>query len=184
VTDVRVAKRYARALFSEARAQDILESVEDDLGAMCAVIGESDGLQRFLKSPNATREDKLALFERMFSDRVTALTMNAFRLLLKRRRENLIVNVRDEFALLRRESEKVIYALVSSSYKIDQSQRDAIVEKLASATGQRVEAEFEIDKSIIGGVRVTYGNYVLDGTARGYLERMRSRLLYDLLKQA
>ena len=184
MTDVRVAKRYARALFHEAQTQDILQSVEDDLGTMCAVIGDSDRLQRFLKSPNATREDKLALFERMFSDRVTALTMHAFRLLLKRRREGLIVHVRDEYALLRREDEQVVHALVSSSYEIDQGQRDAIVEKLASSTGQRVEAEFEIDESIIGGVRVTYGNYVLDGTARGYLERMKGRLLYDLLKQA
>lgn len=184
MTDVRVAKRYARAIFSEAHKQGLLQSVEDDLSAMCAVIADSDRLRRFLKSPNATREDKLALFERMFADGVTALTMHAFRLLLKRRRENLIVHVRDEFALLRRENEKVIHAVVSSSYEIDQSQRDAIIEKLASTTGQRVEAEFEIDESIIGGVRVTYGNYVLDGTARGYLERMKVRLLYDLLKQA
>ena len=184
MTDVRVAKRYARALFSEARSQDILQSVEEDLGAICSVIDDSDGLKRFLKSPNATREDKLALFERIFSDRVTTLTMHAFRLLLKRRREGLIVHLRDEYALLRRENEKVVHALVSSSYAIDQAQRDAIVEKSASSTGRRVEAEFEIDKSIIGGVRVTYGNYVLDGTARGYLERMKTRLLYDLLKQA
>jgi F-type H+-transporting ATPase subunit delta len=39
------------------------------------------------------------------------------------------------------------------------------------------------DASLIGGVKVAYENFVLDGTARGALNKMREKLRYDLLKQ-
>ena len=184
MTDARVAKRYASALFNTALEQDVLKTVEDDLDGICAVISNSAGLKRFLNNPTMTREDKLALMEKLFSDHVTPLTMHAFRLLLKRRREGLIDHVRAEYAELRRKHENVTYALVESCVKLGDEHRQKIIDKVAQASGKRVEAEFIVSSDIIGGVRVTYDNFVLDGTARGYLNRMKNRILYDLLKQA
>jgi len=184
VTDARVAKRYASALFNTALEQDVLQNVEDDLDGICVVISRSADLKRFLNNPTMTRESKLALMEKLFSDHVTALTMHAFRLLLKRRREDLINHVRMEYAELRRKHENVTYALVETCVKLGDQQRNAIIDKVSQASGKRVEAEFIVSADMIGGVRVTYDNFVLDGTARGYLNRMKNRILYDLLKQA
>lgn len=184
MTDARVAKRYARALFNIALRQDILQSVEDDLTGVCAVIAHSRDLKRFLGSPNRTREEKLRLLEGVFSDRVTALTMHAMRLLLKRRREHLVPDLRHEYLKLRREHDRVTFALVESAHPLDQGHRERIVSKIAAATQKKVESEFRVDPALIGGVKVTYDNFVLDGTARGYLNRMKDRILYDLLKQA
>ena len=184
MTDARVAKRYASALFNTALKQDVLQSVEDDLDGICGVISHSPELKRFLSNPTMTREAKLTLMERTFSDRVTALTMHVFRLLLKRRREDLIYHVRHEYAELRRHHSNVSYAIVESSVELSDDHRRRIIEKVTQASGRKVEAEFRIDPNMIGGVRVTYDNYVLDGTARGYLTRMKDRILYDLLKQA
>lgn len=184
MTDSRVAKRYARALFNVALKQDILQSVEDDLSGICAVIQHSKELQRFIKNPNATREQKLHLLEKTFSDRVTALTMHAIRLLLKRRRENTIQQLRLEFVQLRRDHDKVSYLHVTSARPLDSLQRESIVNKIQGATGRRIEADFDTDEKLIGGVKVMFDNFVLDGTARGYLDRMRDKILYDLLKQS
>jgi len=184
VTDARVAKRYAKALFNTALQQDILQSVEDDLTGITGVVAHSKDLKRFLGSPNRTREDKLRLLESVFSDRVTALTMHAVRLLLKRRREHMLEHLKVEYLKLRREHDKVTHAVVASAHEIDAAHRDRIVTKISQATGRRVEAEFEVDPRLIGGVKVTYDNFVLDGTARGYLNRMKDRILYDVLKQA
>lgn len=184
MTDSRVAKRYARALFNTALKQDILQSVEDDLNGVCAVIAGSKELKRFMGSPNTTREDKLKLMERVFSDRVTALTMHAVRLLLKRRREILIEQVKLEFVQLRRQHDRVVFVLVESAYELGAEQREKILTKVAGDTGRRVESRFETDPKLIGGAKITYDNFVLDGTARGYLDRMKEHILYDVLKQA
>lgn len=184
MTDARVAKRYAKALFNTAMQQDILQSVEDDLNGVCAVIAGSKDLKRFMSSPNTTREDKLRLLDRVFSDRVTALTMHAIRLLLKRRREIMLELVRIEFVQLRRTHDKVVFVHVESAKELDQPQREKIAAKIATYTGRRVEATYQVDPKLIGGAKLTYDNYVLDGTALGYLNRMKDRILYDVLKQA
>lgn len=184
MTDSRVAKRYARALFNIALQQDILQSVEDDLTGVCAVIAHSKDLKHFLGSPNRTREDKMKLLEGIFSDRVTALTMHTVRLLLKRRREVMLELVKLEYLKLRRDHDMVTHALVTSASPLDQPHRDRIVAKIEAATKKRVEAEFVLDPKLIGGVKVMYDNFVLDGTARGYLNRMKNHILYDVLKQA
>ena len=184
MTDSRVAKRYAQALFNIALSQEILQSIEDDLTGICAVVAHSKDLKEFLKSPNHTRVEKIRLLEGVFADRVTALTMHAVRLLLKRSRVQLLEQVKIEYLQLRREHDCVTFAVFSSAEPLDDARKQNLVAKIGAATGKKVESEFEVDPRLIGGVKVTYDNYVLDGTARGYLNRMKERILYDVLKQS
>jgi len=184
VTDARVANRYARALFSASLKENIAESVETDLNLISDVTRNSDQFRNFLANPNHSRDEKLGIFVRVFSDRTTALTMSLLRLLLKKRREDLLEFVRLEFVRLRREHDRVVYAVVVSAMELSDDQKKRLIDKIASATERKIEAEFEIDPKMIGGVKVTYDNYALDGTSRGQLNRMKSNILYDLLKQA
>jgi len=183
-SDTRVARRYARALFGVAKKGDVVKSVEADLDAVAGLLARDQRFKDFLFSPRIARDEKVGLVERVFSDRVTAITMKAIRLMLSKRREALFGEVRDEFVKLRREFGKVLYAQVLSSSELSEAERKRIVEKLEKASGKKVEPEFRVDPTLIGGVKVSYGNFVLDGTIRGGLRRLRDQLRYELLKQA
>lgn len=182
--DTRVAKRYARALFSAAKRDGIVSSVDDDLKAVTTAFRNSSGFRVFIQSPQTDDAQKTSLMERVFGDRVTALTMSALRLLIKKRRDDEIFALQKEFAELRRQLDGVTKASITSSTPLDKGQQDAIVAKIASTTGRAVEAEFDVDATLIGGVKVIYDDYILDGSVRGQLDRMKETLLYDLLKQA
>jgi len=91
--------------------------------------------------------------------------------------------VRQQYVILRREEGNVLYAHVTSAEALDEAQKTALVKKLQDKAGKRVEADFAIDTNLIGGVKVAVGNFVLDGSVRGTLNRLRDRLKYDLLKQ-
>lgn len=182
--DTKVAKRYARALFAAALKEGILGSVEEDLNGIAAVFTANPGFRTFVYSPITAYDDKLSLVEKAFSDRVTALTMSLLRLLLEKRRIGEFEFIRLFFADLRREHERVVYAVLTSSSPLDASQKTDLVSKMERSLGKRVEAEFEVDSRLMGGVRVTYDNYMLDGSVRGSLDRLRDDLVRDLLKQA
>lgn len=181
--DSRVARRYARALFGAAKQEDILEPVEQDLDGIYGALQANPTFRKFLASPEVSSDEKRNLVDRLFSDRVTALTMSLLRLLLEKRRETEFDLVRLEYQTLRREHDNVTYAVVTSGRPLDEAQQRAVVDKVARFTGKRVEAEFEVDPRVIGGVKVAYDNNVLDGTVRGSLSRLRETLVYDLLKQ-
>ncbi len=184
MTDSRAAKRYARALFNAAQKEGIVGSVDDDLKGLTSVLASSSKARAFLLMPTTSHADKIALFERTFSDRITALTMGFLRLLVNKKRDDLLHAIQIEFSELRRQHEGVTKAIFESALELAEDQRNALVTKVQSATGKRVEAEFHVNPELIGGVKVTYDNFVLDGTARGHLNRLRETLIYDLLKQS
>lgn len=182
--DTRVAKRYARALFSAALKENILASVEEDLTGIADVFRAKPEFRRFVYSPVTPADQKLKIMESVFSDRVTALTMSLLRLLLDKRRIEEFEFVRLEFSTLRRQHDRIVYAVFTSAEPLTEDQRTQLVAKLERSLGKRVEAEYEVDPSLLGGVKVMYDNNVLDGTVRGSLNRMRDDLIRDLLKQA
>lgn len=180
----RIAARYARALFAAARKEDVVGPVGDDLESIRTLLTHDEALRRFMLSPNVGRGEKLRLIEKVFADRVTALTMSAFRLLLEKRREDLFESMVAEYVELRREYENVLHCRIVSASPMTDAERDQVLERLAHKTGKTIEAEFDLDPKLIGGVQVKYGDYILDGTLRGGIDRLRERLQYDLLKRS
>ncbi|HRI43002.1 MAG TPA: ATP synthase F1 subunit delta [Fimbriimonadaceae bacterium] len=182
--DTRVAKRYARALFAAALEENNLGGVEDDINGIAAALLAKPDFRQFLFSPVTAADEKLQMVERVFSDRVTALTMSLLRLLLDKRRIEEFEFIRQEFIAMRRRHDRIVYAVFTSARPLDDEARTSLVAKLERSLGKRVEAEYEIEPRLLGGVKVQYDNFVLDGTVRGSLDRMRDDLVRDLLKQA
>jgi F-type H+-transporting ATPase subunit delta len=181
--DARVARRYANALFAIAKQSDVIRPVEEDLASIVRLLEHDGGFKDFLYAPYASREEKIQIADRVFGDRVTALTMRVLRVLLEKRREAEIPAIYEEYVTLRRQHEGVVYATVTSADTLTADEKNAIISKLENVLGKKVEAEFEVEPSLMGGVKVAYENYVLDGTVKGAFRKLRERLRYDLLKQ-
>ncbi|MBI1756840.1 MAG: ATP synthase F1 subunit delta [Fimbriimonas ginsengisoli] len=181
--DRRVARRYAAALFATALRYDVVKSVEEDLAGIVGLLSHDKGFRGFLLSPYVGREEKLKIAEKLFSDRVTALTMQALRLMLEKRREGEVEALREEFVTLRRRHDGVIFATVSSAEALDKDQQKQVVAKVGLITGKAIEPHFLVDPRLIGGVKVAFENIVLDGTLRGSLNLLGDRLRHDVLMQ-
>jgi len=183
VQDHRIGRRYGKALFETALKYDVVASVEDDLSGIVNLLENDKQFREFVLSPFTSRDEKLVILDRIFSDRITAITMQMLRIMLKKRREFEIPSVRDEYVALRRAHDRIVHVKVTSAEMMPQDQRDALLAKLTSVLDMAIEAEFDIDPLLIGGVKVAYENNILDGTARGSLRRLREKLKYDLLKR-
>jgi F-type H+-transporting ATPase subunit delta len=182
--DERVAKRYGAAIFGAAKKTGVVSEVEKDLFEIVALLGDDARFLDFLLSPEVRRDEKRAIVEKLFAESVAPLTMDALRMLLAKRREDLLPGIYDEFERLRRDDQRVIYAKIATAEPLDENEKKALLDKLTKEIGKTLEPEFTVDPSLIGGVRVAYENMVLDGSIRGGLGRLRSAFHYDLLKQA
>ncbi|MBL8064898.1 MAG: ATP synthase F1 subunit delta [Chthonomonadaceae bacterium] len=183
MTDARVARRYAKALFNAAKKAGIVSSVEDDLNLMTLVASNSPAFKRLVVNPAASKDFKLDIFNKAFSDRVTAMTMHFVRLLLDKGREDSLELVKQCYQELRREDQGVLKVHVTTTIELSEAERRKLIDKLTHASGKTIEADFSLDTTIMGGIRVAYGNFVLDGSVRGALDRLKDRLIYDVLKQ-
>jgi F-type H+-transporting ATPase subunit delta len=60
---------------------------------------------------------------------------------------------------------------------LDDTQRQAVAEKLAQMTQKEVLLETHVDPSILGGLVVRIDHVVLDGSLQGQLMRLRQELV-------
>ncbi len=182
--DFRAAGRYAKALLSAAKAEGSVHEAEDDLQAITSILEAKPEFRETLESPTVTKDKKLALIDRVFSDRARPITMRLLRLLIKKNREDEISVLYREFVRLREESEGVLHLTIRSAIQLSEDEVKRIVNKIESQTGKRCAVDVEIDPNLIGGVVAQYGDYVLDGSVKGALRRLKEKLYVDVLKQA
>lgn len=77
--------------------------------------------------------------------------------------------------LLRLDIEKR-HARIESAMKLDAQLAKQIVDRLKRKYGNDLTADFDVDGSLLGGLRVRVGNDVWDGTLRNRLQRLEQQL--------
>jgi F-type H+-transporting ATPase subunit delta len=182
--DAPVATRYARALLNVARATGSLQQAEEDLEAISRLLQAREDLRRTLENPVLSRERKLELIDRLFADRARPITLRLLRLLVEKRRESLLRLIYQEFVRLREESEGILRVTILAPQEIPEDLLRSLLTKLERQTGKHIVYDFSPDPSLIGGIQVRYGDFVLDGSLGGALRRLREQIFIEALKQA
>jgi len=172
-----VAGRYARALLEVCLEQGVLEGVAESYAAVAAALDEHPRLRAMLSGPQIAEDDKKALLEKVFGDKVEPVLLRFFHLLIDKRRIDGLRDIAEEFHLLAEEAQGRRFAFVETAVPLPDDLAGALREKLSAVTGKRIDLETKVDPSVIGGVRVTMGDRVIDGTVRTNMARLRQRLL-------
>jgi F-type H+-transporting ATPase subunit delta len=84
--------------------------------------------------------------------------------------------VLSEFTRLVRLEQNRRSAIVESAVPLPDTLRESVRADLARMYGPRVNARFEANPALIGGMRVTVGSDVYDGSVRGWLAALERRM--------
>jgi F-type H+-transporting ATPase subunit delta len=172
------ARIYAKALFDIGLEEQAVGQIYDDLHAVHAAIGELDPeLRAFFNMPQLRREDKRRILKLAFEDKVGRPVLGLLLLLVQMRREPLLDNVVEEFDHYRDQHEGRVQASVTTARKMDPDLAEALRAALEQRTRKTVVLNERVDPEVLGGIRVSLGDSVLDGTVRRGLQDMRRRLV-------
>jgi F-type H+-transporting ATPase subunit delta len=167
---VTIARPYADAAFKLAKengAQGIWSARLQRL----ALIAQDGDMAQVMSNPRLSVEQIAELFISLSDDNDPILA-NFVRTLAENRRLALLPEMSRLFELARSQEEGVQEAVVYSAFPIDETQVAALLQQLEPRFGTRLTARVEIDTSLIGGVRVTVGDQMLDASVRGKLDAM------------
>ena len=182
MADDRAARRYAQAVFDAAKNAHAIPSVESDLRAISGVFENDPKLRAFILSPDIPRDKKHIAFDAAFRD-ANPLTKQLLKVMIDKRRESLMGVMATEFSSLRREYETTIRATIVSARPLDDDEMSRLLTKMSNALDRKIDPQFKVDPGLVGGVRVTYEGFVLDGSVRGTFRRLRESLHADFAKQ-
>ena len=171
------AARYARALFDVALKESDPGQVGLDLGAFAGLMSSNAELHGTLTNPAVTVTAKREIVNALATRLDAAQPVRKLlALLADRDRLALVPDLIDIYRERLMDYQQIVRAEVTTAAPLDAARTAQLQERLAQATGRKVDITTSVDPSIIGGVIARVGGTVYDGSLATQLARMRERL--------
>lgn len=167
------SKEYAAALFELARETASEEEFGRALAFIRSVFAEDPEYADLLSTPSIPISERKALIEQAFASRVPAYVLSLTELLCEKGHIREFGRCVSEYEALYKALEAVSTARVVSAVPLSEDEREALVGRLQKLSGHMVDAEYEIDKSIIGGVIIYMDDKVIDGSIKHKLKEVK-----------
>lgn len=175
--EMRVSLRYARALFDVANKENIEEQIVKDFFTVMAIKKSSKELRNLMNSPVVPHWKKTKIYEEIFTGQISEAMLRFVQLLAEKHREKLFDSIHFQFTKLYNEKHNLLPVTISTAREIDNKLGDIILDRLANFTGKKLLAEFETDKSLIGGIKIQIDDWVYDATLRTRLKLLKKQLV-------
>jgi F-type H+-transporting ATPase subunit delta len=169
-----IARPYAEALFKAGGGADLAAQVAA-LGAVAA----DPQLQAFADNPKVAGEQVFNVVSDVLGRQGVVLgqaAQNFLRTVIGNDRLGALPEIAAQFHALVNAQSGVSDALVESAYPIDAAQLGAVVASLEKRFERKLNASVRVVPELIGGIRVTVGDEVLDTSVKARLEQMKVAL--------
>ena len=168
-----VARPYAEAAFKLANGAGALAKWSEMLASL-ATVSQDPRIRAAVGDPNLSDAKVAGLFIAILS--LSGEGENFVRVLAEYGRLGLLPEIRAQFEALRNEREGVVEAEIASAFELSAAQLADLVQRLEKKTGRKVRAKVQLDKELIGGIKVVIGDKVIDGSARAQLGALETAL--------
>lgn len=179
---VRLAKRYAQALFQAAAEQQVVHQVEEELAIVEQIFAEPAVLV-FFNNPGIASAGKKETIGRVFGPYLSDFTQNFLCHMTEKRRMNVLPEVIAAYRDLVKQAENIVTVEVVTATALAEQDRGALAVRLAEVTGKTIELSNSVDKRILGGLIIHIGDKRIDNSVRAKLEKMKNQLLSKSLRK-
>jgi F-type H+-transporting ATPase subunit delta len=167
------AKRYATAVFELALQEGRLEDWRRHLIAIKDLMGDP-GVAQVLQNPTIPASRRMELI--VADKELDAEATNLARMLVETGRVDQAAGILDEFEELADETAGRVRATVTTAVELSAEDRDRIGDQLSKRLGKEVRITAAVDRRIMGGLKLQYGDHLIDATVAARLQQLRRQL--------
>ena len=171
---ITLARPYARAAFELARADGGAAAWSQAL-AFAAQVSTDPRVAALSTDPRVQTEQLVAL-HLPDSTKADGAFGKFLTELAERHRMRLLPDVAALYETYKRESESQLLVKVTSAMALDAAQTEQLKVSLKRRFKREIELDTQVDPSLLAGVVIDTGSEVIDGSARGRLQRLASAL--------
>lgn len=173
--DKIVVKRYGDAFINFCKEGCGIDKAFADLRNIRNIIRENPEFMIFLEAPDITLAEKNDFLEKILSGGYTDEFKHFLKLLLEKNRIDKLIEIAEYIRITYSHGNEV-EAVLKTSYFMDLETIRRIQERLEEKFQKKLKLYIDLDGSLLGGVQVTIGNTVIDGSVRRRLDELREKL--------
>jgi len=169
------SKRYAQAIFQIAKDKGTLEQWRIDLKKIADLM-QSTEFASVIENPRLPLELKAELTRKILGVS-NLLALNLAYLLIAKGKFKNAGQISKEFDHLVNEYLGIKHAEAITAVPMDNTDKVKLKQQLAALIGSKVEIEFKVDPTIMGGIIARVDGSLIDGSVRNSLEMLRKNMV-------
>lgn len=171
-----VSQVYSEALFDIAVEMDLIDGIQKEYDHFVQCLKDEPDFFELLKTPQISDDDKKKILEETFQNHFSEPFMNFLKIIVDKKRTGELLDIAGRYNHRVDVHRKRIKAIVESVVPLTDQQMKGLVEKLEKLSGQTVELNNVINKDLVGGIVVSMGDRMIDGSVKYKLESILESL--------
>ena len=173
-----ISKTYGDALFSLSVEENKTDEFIDEITQLRVVLKQEEDFSKLMNHPRVSVEEKIALVKEIFTGRISKELVGFLTLVVTKGRYAEIQNILQYFLDSAKEFKGIGVAYVTTPLELSMQQKDAVEQKLLATTNyQKMEMNYLIDESLVGGMQIRIKDRVVDSSIRTKIAKMQQSLL-------
>ncbi len=174
-----IARRYSNALFNEAKCNNLLDKVHDELKEVVILYSfKNSVLFKLLNYPTFSFEErKTNLLKILNHYNISDLSIHFVILLIKRCRINVLLLIYSEYKKQLDNYRNVLRIKIIIAKTIKKEMLDALIYRLKLLFNKIIKYELLYDMSVLGGIKLELGFLIIDDTILNRLNKLSHSLI-------
>lgn len=176
MSNLKIARRYAKSLLETAIEQQLDDVVARDLAAIQTLGASSADFRAMMRSPIIDAHIKISVLAEALGAEINPLTLEFLKLIINKGRGNIWREIVMEYRMLLDNRKNIVRIRVTSAVALGEQERSHIETALSTRLARTVMAIYDTDPAILGGAVIRVGDEVLDGSIRHQLHVLKDKL--------
>ena len=168
---------YSHLLNDAVNSFDDFIGVKNGLEEFNTSLKDDLSINTFFKSKTVENVEKMSLFEKAVSNSMNATLVEVLKVVIENDDISLLEDIAKHFTLLSKQKLNVAFVEVVSSDKMNSEQKDNISNSLSELIKKKIDISFDVDKNLIGGLKIKVDDKLYDSSLQTKLENAKSKLV-------
>lgn len=168
-----IINEYAEALFLVAAEKGETESFSESLSVLKNLLSENREYTEFLFCPTLPLSERLSAIDEAFFGKCPEEILSLIKILTENGRIRDLSLLIDEFFSLKQSFENTKNVKIFSPVPLTDEQKEKLITKLETKYQVKIHAEYEVDNTLIGGIKVAFGDILIDGSIEKRLKSLK-----------
>ena len=172
---------YAQALYSLAKDEGCSEAILKELAVLKESFDTEQDFLRLLAAPNLSKEERCAIVDSSFRDKVHPYLLNFMKILTEKGYMRHFADCCKAYRLSFNQDHGILEVTAVTALALSKDQADRLSQKLAKVTGKIIDLQNRVDPAVLGGVRLDYDGKRVDDTVSNRLASIGALLKNTVL---
>ena len=172
MAELTVAMTYGNALFQAAKELDKKKLIKDELEEMIKLLKSEEEFLSFLNTPCVSAKEKKTVVNSIFNGKICDELLNFMFILIDKGRTRHLFKIAEIYDELLNQDEGFAYGKIYSAYPLPADKLAQFEAEAGKLIKENVRLENEIDKTLLGGVKILIDGKIIDASVKSRVEAL------------